>query len=154
MVVWFGFFNKEQLQTHFSSISNMSWCFGLNSGINPGILELDPCWRSFFHIGKREEFYTNKILEGRTRRCVHAKSLSLVWLSVTPWTVAHQTPLSMEVSRQEYWSGLPFSSPGDLLNPGIKPRSPTLQANSFSIWATRAYKWVKEPYKYLETSNI
>ena len=45
---------------------------------------------------------------------------------VTPWTVAHQTPLSMAFFRQEYWSGLPFPSPGDLPNPGIKPRSPAL----------------------------
>ena len=49
----------------------------------------------------------------------------------TPWTVAHQVPLSMIFSRQEYWSGLPFPSPGDLPNPGIKPRSPALQADSF-----------------------
>ena len=46
-------------------------------------------------------------------------SLSHVQLFVTPWTVAHQAPLSMEFSRQEYWSGLPFSPPGDLPNPGI-----------------------------------
>ena len=52
------------------------------------------------------------------------KSLSCVWLFVTPWTVAHQIPPSMEFSRQEYWSGLPFPSPGDLPNPGIEPRSP------------------------------
>ena len=44
--------------------------------------------------------------------------------------IAHQAPLSMEFSRQEYWSGLPFPSPGDLPNPGIKPRSPPLQADS------------------------
>ena len=48
----------------------------------------------------------------------------------TPWTVAHQDPLSMEFSRQEYWSGLPFPSPGDLHNPGIEPGSPALQADS------------------------
>ena len=47
-----------------------------------------------------------------------------------PMTVAHEAPLSMEFSRQEYWSELPFSSPGDLPNQEIKPRSPTLQANS------------------------
>ena len=46
---------------------------------------------------------------------------------VTPWTVAHQASLSMGFSRQEYWSGLPFPSPGDLPNPGIEPRSPALQ---------------------------
>ena len=45
----------------------------------------------------------------------------------TPWTVAHQAALSMEFSRQEYWSGFPCPSPEDLPNPGIKPRSPVLQ---------------------------
>ena len=49
---------------------------------------------------------------------------------VTPWTVAHQAPLSMGFSRQEYWSGLPFPSPGDLPNPGVEPKSPALQADS------------------------
>ena len=48
---------------------------------------------------------------------------------VTPWTVTCQAPLSMGFSRQEYWSGLPFPSPGDLPDPGIEPRSPALQAN-------------------------
>ena len=47
-----------------------------------------------------------------------------------PVIVVHQAPLSIEVSRQEYWSGLPFPSPGDLPDPGIKPRSPALQADS------------------------
>ena len=50
--------------------------------------------------------------------------------SVSPWTVTHQAPLSMGFSRQKYWSGLPCPSPGDLPNPGIKPRSPSLQADS------------------------
>ena len=48
----------------------------------------------------------------------------------TPWTVVRQAPLSMEFSRQEYWSGLPFPSPGDLPDPAIKPGSPALQAGS------------------------
>ena len=58
------------------------------------------------------------------------KSLSHVWLFTTPWTVACQAPPSMGFSRQEYWSELPFPSPRDLPDPGIKLRSPTLQANS------------------------
>ena len=58
------------------------------------------------------------------------KSLSHVQLFVTPWTVAYKAPLSMEFSRQEYWSGLPFPSPGDLLDPGIKLGSPALQADT------------------------
>ena len=48
---------------------------------------------------------------------------------MTPWTVAYQAPLSLEFSRQEYWSGLPFLFPGDLPDLGIKSRSPTLQAD-------------------------
>ena len=57
---------------------------------------------------------------------------SHVQLFATPWTVAHQAPPSMGFSRQEYWSGLPFLSPGDLLDPGIKPKSPTLQADALT----------------------
>ena len=49
---------------------------------------------------------------------------------MTPWTVAHQAPLSMEFSRQEYWSGVPFPSSGDLPDPGIEPESPPLWADS------------------------
>ena len=56
-------------------------------------------------------------------------SCSVVPNSVTPWTVAHQAPLPMEFSRQEYWSGLPFPSPGNLSDPGIKPESPALASN-------------------------
>ena len=52
--------------------------------------------------------------------------LSCIQLFATPWTVAHQAPLSTGFSRQEYWSGLPFPSPEDLPNPGIEARSPTL----------------------------
>ena len=58
------------------------------------------------------------------------KLLSCVQLFATPWTVAHQAPPSMEFSRQEHWSGLPFPSPGDLPNPGIEPGSPALQADA------------------------
>ena len=61
---------------------------------------------------------------------VKVKSLSCVQLFATPWTVAHQSPLSMGFSRQEYWSGLPFPSPGDFPNPGIEPGPPTLQADA------------------------
>ena len=57
---------------------------------------------------------------------------SRVRLFETPWTIAGQAPLSMEFSRQEYWSGLPFPSPGDLPDPGIEPRSSALQADSLS----------------------
>ena len=61
---------------------------------------------------------------------VKVKSLSHLGLSAAPWTVAHQAPPSMEFSRQEYWSGLPFPSPGDLPDPGIEPGSLVLQADT------------------------
>ena len=64
------------------------------------------------------------------RNNVKVRVLSRVRLFVTPWTVAHQAPPSMEFSRQEYWSGLPFPSPGDLPDPGIKPGSPAFQADA------------------------
>ena len=60
------------------------------------------------------------------------KSLSHVQLFSTPWTIAYQAPSSMGFSRQEYWSGLPFPSPGDLPHPGIKPGSPALQADTLT----------------------
>ena len=59
-----------------------------------------------------------------------AKSLSRVQLFATPWTVVHQAPLSMVFFMQEYWDGLPFPSPGDLPDPGMKPGSPALQADA------------------------
>ena len=68
------------------------------------------------------------------------KSLSHVWLFATPWTVAYQAPPSTGFSRQVYWSGLPFPSPGDLPNPGIKPRSTRIVGRHFTIWATAAAK--------------
>ena len=66
--------------------------------------------------------------------CVYvcAQSLSLVQLCATPWTVAHQAPLSMGFPRQEYWSGLPFPPPEDLPDPGIKPMSPALAGGFFT----------------------
>ena len=61
------------------------------------------------------------------------QSLSHVGLFETPWTISHQAPLSMGFSRQEYWSELPFPSPGNLPYPGIKPTSPALQVDSLLL---------------------
>ena len=61
--------------------------------------------------------------------CATNKSLSHVQLFSTPWTIARQAPLSMGFSRQEYWSGLPFPSPGDLPDSGIEPEFPAGQAD-------------------------
>ena len=65
----------------------------------------------------------------------------------TPWTAAYQAPLSMEYSRQEYWSVLPFPSPGDLPDPGVESRSPTLQADALLSEPPG------KPLKLLEPSN-
>ena len=68
-----------------------------------------------------------------------------VWLFAAPWTADSQAPLYMDFSRQEYWSGLPFSSPWDLLNPVTEPTSlvsSALAGRFFTIWATReAHFW-------------
>ena len=64
------------------------------------------------------------------------QSLSRVWLFATLWTVEHQAPLSMGFSRQEYWSGLPYPPPRDLLNPGIEPMSPAFSGILYH-WASR-----------------
>ena len=64
---------------------------------------------------------------------VKVKLLSCVRLFATPWIVARQAPPSMGFSRQEYLSGLPFPSPGNLPDPGMEPRSPTLQADAFNL---------------------
>ena len=75
----------------------------------------------------------------------HAQWLSHVRLFTTPWTVAHQAPLSMGFPRQDYWSGLPFPPPGDLPKPGIKPESPVssaLQADSLPAEPSEKLHWL------------
>ena len=83
------------------------------------------------------------------------KPLSHVQLFATSWTLACQAPLSIEFSRQEYWNGLSFPPPGDLPNPGIKPRSPTLHADSLPCeppgkpyikWFLKEKEYVKAVY--------
>ena len=64
---------------------------------------------------------------------MHVQLLSHIQLFVTPWTVVHQAPLSMEFSKQEYWNGLAFPTPGDLPDPEIEPESPAWQAGSLPL---------------------
>ena len=74
--------------------------------------------------------------------CMHSQLLTHVWPFATPWTVAHWAPLPMGFFRQEYWSGLPSSSPRYLPHPGIEPMFPVLQVvpctggRFFTYWAT------------------
>ena len=86
--------------------------------------------RTFYKIFRRSTPCKHKVTVLLPKEL--SRLLSRVQLYVTPWTVAHQAPLSIGFSRQEYWSGLPFPSPGDLPDPGIKPRSPTLQADALT----------------------
>ena len=81
--------------------------------------------------GTRRSFKREEIYYGGGGGVVAKLCLTLA----TPWTVAHQAPLSMGFSRQEYWSGLPFPSSRDLPDPGIKPGSPALQADSLPFEA-------------------
>ena len=93
------------------------------------------------------------------------KSLSRVRLFAIPWTVAHQAPLSMGFSRQEYWSGLSFPSPGGLPNPGMEPRSPALQADALTsespgmfsvhrILQAKVLEWAAIPFSKSESHSV
>ena len=85
-----------------------------------------------FSLLRGNKDYTKK-KKKLNRNCIVSSVcyfLSRVWLFVIPWTVIPYVPLSMEFSKQEYWSGLPFPFSGDLPNPGMEPRYPALQADS------------------------
>ena len=84
-------------------------------------------------------FHSPGLCHSRMPLCVYLCELSRVWPFATPWTVAHQAPLSMGFSRQEYWSGLPFSPPGHLPHPAMELEylaSPALAGRFFTTSAT------------------
>ena len=81
-------------------------------------------------------YHKNRVGPRTVAYCLRAQSLSRVLLFVTPWTVARQTPLATGFSRQEYWSGLPFPSKGDLPNPGIEHASPASPAVAGRFFTT------------------
>ena len=87
--------------------------------------------------------------QNRLHVCTCAQSLSRVQLFAAPGTVAHQAPLSTEFSRQEYWSGLLFPSPGDFPHPGIKSSSLATAGGSFTTSATWEAQIVLHPYNGL-----
>ena len=80
---------------------------------------------------KKAKWLSGEALQIAVKRR-EVKSLSHVQFFATPWTVAHQAPPSMEFSREEYCSGLPFPSPGDLPDPRIEPGSPAVQADALT----------------------
>ena len=119
-----GFFMPRILQAWVGSYFLLQGIF-LTQGSNRDLLH---CRQILYHLS---------YLGSPSQHCYmlyslwsEVKWLSSVWLFATPWTVAHQAPPSMEFSRQEYCSRLPFPSPGDLPNWGIEPRSPTLRADA------------------------
>ena len=82
-----------------------------------------------------------------------AQSLSRVRLFATPWTVACQVPLSMGLPRQEYWSGLPFPSPGDLPDPGTELVSLALQVDSLPLSRLKSQSVYGEMYKNINSET-
>ena len=107
-------------------------------------------WKSLVYIPTRIFMpnYINTHTHTHTHTHTRAYVLSCfshVWLCGTLWTVACQTPLPMGFPRQEYWSGLPFPSPGDLSHPGIKPLSPVLQEDSFTAEPPRKFQLYNTP---------
>ena len=89
--------------------------------------------------------------------CVCTQSHSIVWLFATPWAITHQAPLSMEFSRQEYWSRLPFLPPGDHPKPGIKLKSlasPELTGGFFTTSTTWEALWCINKYILKEGTFI
>ena len=109
--------------------------FFLTQGSNLCLLHYRQIFLPLSHLGKRVE--ETSICTKSGPQCplvinqnIVRVSRSAVPHSAIPWTAALQAPLSMRFSRQGYWSGLPFPSPGDLPNPGIKPGSPALQTDS------------------------
>ena len=117
--------------------SVLSWCE------NQTIVQVKkkPHWRPFFFpLNNTDAKIFNKILTNWIWYCavlfyvcMCVCVFSHVWLFGTPWTVACQVSLSMEFSRQKYWSGLPFPTPGNLPDPVIKSMFPALQADSLPL---------------------
>ena len=103
-----------------------------------------PYWGVFYFLqwSKHNNFHLWQNL-----RWGEVKLFSCVQLFVTPWTVACQAPLSLGFSRQEYWSGLPFPSPGDLPNPRIEPRSPASEADALTSESSLSH--IKRPLLWL-----
>ena len=130
---------------HFSlKISNHLRVEGQTSLLLVILTQSHTNWRKISHLllpPSHTSFYTKCLLRLCSDGCVCvcAQSVSHVQLFSTPWTVSHEAPLSMEFSRQEYWSRLPFPTPGDLPDLGIKPMSlafPALAGRFFTASAT------------------
>ena len=127
--------NGKQTQRMFGTVETcvgnvcLLWVHSGSTGLKPSTMKHRLFFNSYFGSAPPLFFWPHCAACGVFVLRPYALSrFSHVQLFATPWTVAHQAPLSMGFSRQEHWSGLPFPLPGDL--PGIKPASPTLQADS------------------------
>ena len=102
-----------------------------NTGLDEAQVGIKTAGRNINHLRYAEDTtFMAEIEEELNSLLMKVKLLSCVQLFATPWTVAYQAPPSVGFSRQEYWSGFPFPSSGDLPDPGIEPRSPALQADA------------------------
>ena len=115
-------------QTHVSYVCLLHW--------QADSLPLEPSWKPQVIIWRLSKWMTLLMIVGAVFVTVGEGMTMTMWSpsvvsnSATPWTVTDQAPLSMGFYRQEYWSGWPFPSPGDLPDSGIKPESPALQADA------------------------
>ena len=114
--------------THFCVLSLQQTHFLYSSETSSVFIQTHVFPKFSYHVGWTTSLYSNQ--KNISFEWQWKWSCSVVSNSVNPWTVAHVSPSSMGFSRQEYWSGLPFFSPGDLPDPGIELRSPRLQADS------------------------
>ena len=126
---------EKEMAIHSSTVAwKIPWTEEPGRLQSMGSLRVDTTKRLHFHFSLscvcKRGIYFRALVHKFVERKVKVKSLSRVRLFVTPWTVAYHASPSMGFSRQEYWSGLPFPSPGDLPNPGIKPGSPALQTDA------------------------
>ena len=129
---------EKEMATHSSILAwKISWTEESGGLQSMGSQRVGHDWATNPHLRGRAGIPTPRLTDNKAAALstmlsffMLVSSLSRLWLFVTPWTAAHQAPLSLRFSRQGYWSGLPFPSPGDLPNPGIEPGSPALQANS------------------------
>ena len=133
---------------------NLAFIYIVSVQVRKQQLELDMEWQTGSKSGKEyvKTVYCHPAYLTYMQSESEVKSLSRVQLFATPWTVARQAPLSMGFSRQEYWSGLPFPSPGESSWPRDWTQVSRIVGRRFTVWATRT--WIMFFWNYLAFSII